>query len=267
MNDLIEKIGPILGIVAFLGLAILAFLIIQQAREVRRLREWAGRAPERANEAAEASLAAAEARGEAVADDSERTGLRGRIAGRWARLRERLAPTYAAIDRRMPVDPRYLLAVLAAGIVAAAVLTSGFGLFGGDGGDGGKPGGGGEDKDRKIEVAVLNATQEESSVTGEEITGVPGLAGKVADKVVKPAGYKAGAETNAASGLAETVVMFDDSKGGEKAAENEKQAAKLAEAIAGELGETGVIPMIPEVRDLSKGAPLALVIGADDAGF
>ena len=55
MIDLIERIGPYLGIAAFLGLAILAFLIFQQAREVRRLREWAGRAPERANEAAEAS--------------------------------------------------------------------------------------------------------------------------------------------------------------------------------------------------------------------
>ena len=54
MTDLIERIGPYLGIAAFLGLALLAFLIIQQAREIRRLREWAGRAPERKDEAAEA---------------------------------------------------------------------------------------------------------------------------------------------------------------------------------------------------------------------
>ena len=66
MTDLIDRIGPYLGIAAFLGLAILAFLIIQQAREVRRLREWAGRAPERAGEATEAEAAAAEARGEEV---------------------------------------------------------------------------------------------------------------------------------------------------------------------------------------------------------
>ena len=58
MTDLIDRIGPYLGIAAFLGLAILAFLIIQQAREVRRLREWAGRAPERATEAADATAAA-----------------------------------------------------------------------------------------------------------------------------------------------------------------------------------------------------------------
>ena len=57
----IESIGPILGIVAFVGLATLAFLLFQQARDLRRLREWAGRAPERAQEAAEAVQAAGEA--------------------------------------------------------------------------------------------------------------------------------------------------------------------------------------------------------------
>ena len=56
--DFIEDIGPILGIVAFLGFAILALLIVLQAREVRRLREWAGRAPERAVEADDATQAA-----------------------------------------------------------------------------------------------------------------------------------------------------------------------------------------------------------------
>ena len=66
MADLIEKIGPYLGIVAFGALAVLAFLIFQQAREVRRLRDWAGRAPERATEAAEATAAAVEARGAAA---------------------------------------------------------------------------------------------------------------------------------------------------------------------------------------------------------
>jgi hypothetical protein len=265
MNDLIEKIGPVLGIVAFLGLAILAFLIIQQAREVRRLREWAGRAPERAGEAADASAAAAEARGEAVEAD-EPAGP-NRLSRWWAGVRERAAPRYAALDRRMPVDPRYLLAVLAAGVVAAAVLTGGFGLLGGDdsatGGDGGK----GDEKKDKIEVAVLNATQEEDTVTGEPIAGVQGLANKVADEVVKPAGYKAGAETDAADGVAETVIMYDTSEGEADAAANEEEASELADAIAKKLGETNLVEMTEDVRELSKGAPLALLIGADDADF
>ena len=52
MLDLIEKIGPFVGLAAFIGLAVLAFLIFQQSRDIRRLRDWAGRAPERAKEAA-----------------------------------------------------------------------------------------------------------------------------------------------------------------------------------------------------------------------
>jgi hypothetical protein len=263
MTDLIEQIGPALGIAAFLGLAILAFLIVQQAREVRRLREWAGRAPERADEAAEASMAAAEARGEAA---EEEPSAPGRIASWWARAREWSAPRYAALDRRMPVDLRYLVALLAAGVVAAAVLTSGFGLIGGDDDAGGADRKAAK-KEEKIEVAVLNATQEEDTVTGEPIAGVQGLASKVADEVVKPAGYKAGAETDAASGLTETVIMFDTSEGDEEASANEREAGRLAETIADDLGNTTVVSMTDEVRALAKGAPLALVIGADDAQF
>jgi hypothetical protein len=51
--DLIDRIGAVLGLAAFLGLAVLALLYFQQARDVRRLREWAGKAPERAAAAAE----------------------------------------------------------------------------------------------------------------------------------------------------------------------------------------------------------------------
>ena len=57
--DLIEQIGALLGLAAFLGLAVLVLLYFQQARDVRRLREWAGRAPERAEAAAEEAVAAA----------------------------------------------------------------------------------------------------------------------------------------------------------------------------------------------------------------
>jgi hypothetical protein len=45
---LIERVGSFVGLASFLGLAILALLYFSQARDVRRLRDWAGRAPERA---------------------------------------------------------------------------------------------------------------------------------------------------------------------------------------------------------------------------
>ena len=49
--------------------------------------------------------------------------------------------------------------------------------------------------------------------------------------------------------------------------DNEADADELAAAVTDQLGEPEVLPMIDEVRDLANGAPLALVIGADDADF
>ena len=213
MTDLIDRIGPYLGIAAFLGLAILAFLIIQQARDIRRLREWAGRAPERKDEAADALAAVAEARGEEAALDRGRGGPRAtrRRALATGRSRRTRGSLSRPLDRRLPVDPRYVLAVLAAAVIAAAVLTSGFGIFGGDeatgGGGNGKHGGGGG-KPEKVEVSVLNATQEDT-VAGGEVVGVPGLADEVAKQVVRPAGFAVGEKADASSGFENTTVMFE----------------------------------------------------------
>ena len=254
MTDLIETVGPFLGLAAFLGLAVIAFLIFQQAREVRRLREWAGRAPERSSEAADASLAAAEARGEALPEPERERGPIGRW---WDRVRARFAPAWAEVDRRLPVDPRYLVAVLAAVLIAAVVLTSGFGLFGGDSGSGG--GGGGKSaKEKKVEVAVLNATQVENAAGGET-AAVEGLAARVADDVVRKAGFKPGKQETATTGFDETTIMYEPKA--------EDDANELAKKVSDQLGETPVTPMIDDVRSLSGDAPLALVIGADDAGF
>jgi LytR cell envelope-related transcriptional attenuator len=44
----IQEIGAYAGLAAMVGLAVLSALYFSQARDVRRLREWAGRAPERA---------------------------------------------------------------------------------------------------------------------------------------------------------------------------------------------------------------------------
>ena len=49
-SEAIEKVGSYAGVAAIVGLGVLALLYFAQAREVKRLREWAGRAPERAVE-------------------------------------------------------------------------------------------------------------------------------------------------------------------------------------------------------------------------
>jgi hypothetical protein len=46
----VEQVGSLAGFAAVVGLAILSALYFSQARDLRRLREWAGRAPERAAE-------------------------------------------------------------------------------------------------------------------------------------------------------------------------------------------------------------------------
>lgn len=45
--EILQEIGSYAGLAAVLGLAVLSVLYFSQARDVKRLREWAGRAPER----------------------------------------------------------------------------------------------------------------------------------------------------------------------------------------------------------------------------
>jgi hypothetical protein len=51
--DIVEQAGSYAGLAAVIGLGVMALLYFSQAREVRRLREWAGREPERAAELAQ----------------------------------------------------------------------------------------------------------------------------------------------------------------------------------------------------------------------
>ncbi|HTW41007.1 MAG TPA: LytR C-terminal domain-containing protein [Solirubrobacteraceae bacterium] len=50
LSSTFTKIGAIAAFAALVGIALLALLVFSQARELKRLREWAGRAPERAAE-------------------------------------------------------------------------------------------------------------------------------------------------------------------------------------------------------------------------
>ena len=56
--EIIQEIGSYAGLAAVLGLAVLSALYFSQARDVKRLREWAGRAPERTDVPQPARVAA-----------------------------------------------------------------------------------------------------------------------------------------------------------------------------------------------------------------
>jgi hypothetical protein len=62
VSDKIDQYGAYAGFASVLGLAILSLLYFAQAREVKRLREWAGRAPERAADVQDRAVAAAQQR-------------------------------------------------------------------------------------------------------------------------------------------------------------------------------------------------------------
>jgi hypothetical protein len=244
----LERIGAFLGIAAFLGLAILILLVIQQARDLRRLRKWAGTAPERA-------ITAAETKGEEVPEPEHGRLVRPFIsAGAWIHDRSAsawaaLGRAYGAADRRSPIDLRFILGFLAiAAIAGIVVLTSGFGLYGEETGKERK--GKSAPPPAKTEVAVLNGT----AASGE--AAVPGFANQIAQEV-KQAGYKLGEVGDTNTSFVETVVMYEP---GLKAA-----ARNLAGDLDGTLGRTSIQGIIPEVKNLAGKADLALVLGQDDA--
>jgi hypothetical protein len=249
----LEEIGALLGFVAFGGLAVLVFLTFQQARHLRRLREWAGRGPERAA-AIDAQRSEPEAEGEA-APGAERSP-------RFAGVREAAAARWAELDRRLPVDPRLLFGGLAAILIGVAIATGGFGLLGSDDGSGAsergrnaarnenRGGGGNRGGGSSSEVAVLNATAPPGG------TGTAGIADRLSGEV-ESADFEVGEVGNAGS-FSESVVMWR--------AGAESEAEELADALAGVLGETGVAEMTPEIESLAGDADIALVIGQDDAG-
>lgn len=242
--ELIERIGAFLGLAAFLGLGVLALLYFQQGREVRRLRDWAGRAPERA---AAAAAEAASALGPAVEEEEESVPSLGqRMRARWDGWAQRLP---GGVGDRLPA-PTYLgLIALALILIGLGAATEGFGLLGSD-----EPA---KQKDanaaapENVEVAVLNGT----AVT-QGAPGVPGLAATVADDV-KSVGYKLGPVADAKAPADESVVMYDQ--------DEEAEAQQVAEDISKLLGKTAVQKMSDEVRDQAGDATVVIVIGQDDS--
>jgi hypothetical protein len=253
--ELVKEIGAFAGLVAFLGLALLALLSFTQGRDIRRLREWAGSAPERDSERKESTSAAAQERAEEMrkleeareaerrAADLRETRRERREAGlpeltRGERLRARFSGDGHGLRSRLG-EPRYLVAifvvlVLVAGGAAYATLHSG-----GEGNGNGKQASGNV-KPSEIEVSVLNGT------------AVPGLAATFGNMVEKR-GYQLGAVTNSSSSFANSVVMFKQGNG--------REAHRLAAAL--EIAR--VQPMSADIASVAAGAPVAVVIGEDNA--
>jgi LytR cell envelope-related transcriptional attenuator len=253
--ELIKDIGAFAGLAAFLGLAVLALLSFAQGRDIRRLREWAGSAPERDSERKESTSAAAAERAEelrrleeARTAEQEAASLREerrkrREAGLPELTRsERLRETFKGSRARL-AEPRYLIALFAVFLVAAGgvayLVTQGSDDAGGDGG------GGGGDRAAKvrpseIEVTVLNGT------------AVPGLAATYGD-MVEGKGFELGAVTNSSSSFVDSVVMYQPGK------------AREAQRVAAALGISQVRTMTSDIASVSGVAPVSVIVGEDNA--
>jgi hypothetical protein len=248
----IEQIGSFAGLAAFLGLGVFALLSFAHGRDIRRLRDWAGSAPERDAERKETTSTVAAQRAEELrALEESRTAEHEAVSHREARRRrreagmpeltrrERLREGFSRFGERV-AQPRWLIAiflvvVIVAGGVAYKVVS---------GSDEGASGQGGQAAAKKqpgeIEVTVLNGT------------AVAGLAATYGNKV-ESKGFKLGAVGDASQPVEKSVVMF---KRGHK-----PEATKVSK----QLQISKLALMNAEIEAASAGAKVAVVIGEDNA--
>jgi hypothetical protein len=249
----IEQIGAFAGLAAFLGLGILALLSFTHGRDIRRLREWAGSAPERDAERKETTSTIAAQRAEELRQLEEaRTAEHEAVSHREERRRrrdaglpeltrrERFSERTSEIGARL-AEPRWLvvifivLVVIVGGVAYALVNGSGDSASGKKGKQAAaktQPG--------EIEVTVLNGT------------ATAGLAATYGDKV-EGKGFRLGAVSNTDQSFAASVVMF------------ERGHAPEARKVAKQLGISKLELMSSEVKSASAGANVAVVVGEDNA--
>lgn len=250
--DLIQQIGAVVGLAAFIGLAVLALLYFSQARDVRDLREKATFIPEGYEPAAVPPPAEA---GEVAEGDDERAreiavARQAEIARaaaerrlRFQRRRQDYRRAGEGLLARLPEGRQ--LAIIGVGVVllVAGVVFGATRLLGGEE----ETGGGGQQtaaqgpSPGQIEVAVLNGT------------AVAGLASQVGQQV-REDGFQLGPITNTETPVDTTTVMFDQG------------AQEQAQAVAAELQVGTVEPMSAEIQGIAEGAPVAVVVGEDRAG-
>lgn len=250
---MIEQIGAFAGLAAFLGLAVLALLSFAHGRDIRRLRDWAGSAPERDAERKEQTSTIAAQRAEELraleeARTAEHEALESRETRRQRRedglpeltRRERVRDSFSSFGDRLS-QPLLLAAIfLVAVLIAAGVVyavTSG--------GDEGAKGNTSTRtaqtvKPSEIEVAVLNGT------------AAAGLAATYGDKVEEK-GFEVGPITNSSETFEASVVMFKP---------GHEPEAKL---VAKRISIPKVQPMSGEISEVAQKANVAVVVGEDNA--
>ena len=250
--DLIERIGSYIGLASFLGLAILALLYFSQARDVRRLREWAGRAPERAVEmeqtatqtpAAHVPPALPASQHSLPATPFSETAVRKRKP-----LRERIRNVHIP-------HARYLALTIAGVLVLGGAAFGAVELIGGDedgttSASNPKPEQRGGDSKRRDERQV-NVDPSQVTVAVLNGTTVQGLATKISEEA-RAAGFNVGTVGNAARiDQTKSTVLY------------RKGQTTAARAVANRLGIRSTGPVDSVNGEIAGSFDAVVVVGTD----
>ena len=173
MLEIVQQIGAVAGLAAVVGLPVLSALHVSHARDLKRLREWAGRAPERS----ERSVPAVPVRGTAA----------------------------RAVPARIVIIS--LVGLLVLGGVAAYGVTH---LTGDHGGDNSGNAQANKDNGLRTKPKRTGVAVKPGNVTVAVLNGttVPGLAATLRDQIAA-AGFKKGMINNFSDQqLAQSVVQY-----------------------------------------------------------
>jgi hypothetical protein len=259
--DVVQEIGAAGGLAAVVGVAVLSALYFSHARDVKRLREWAGRAPERAGRGVTAvpGRAATPASASGLPPVAPQP-VRRTPSPQWPITRSSASRAVPRQTVRIPpgrsqpwysrIGTRYvavaLVGLLVLGGAAAYGVTQ---LTGDDGGDNS----GSEQANNKskrndaavrpgnVTVAVLNGTT------------VPGLAAALRDQIAA-AGFKKG-----------TINDFSDQQLAESIVEYAPGHEAEAKAVGRTVGISQREPVTAGSRALAGDATVIVIAGADKA--
>jgi LytR cell envelope-related transcriptional attenuator len=252
--DLIERIGSYVGLASFLGLAILALLYFSQARDVRRLREWAGRAPERAVEL-EQTAAQTQPETPATHVPPALPAAQHSLPG--------TAFSETAVRRRKPLrervrnvhipQARYLALTVAGVLVLGGAAYGAVELIGG--GEDGTTGASNATSHRKqpTDGAQRQVNVDPAQVTVAVLNGttVQGLATKISEEA-RAAGFNIGTVGNAARiDQTKSTVLYRKGQG------------SAARAVANRLGIQATGPVDSVNGEIAGSFDAVVVVGSD----
>jgi len=288
---LVQEIGSYAGFAAVVGLAVLSALYFSQARDVKRLREWAGRAPERAAEE-EARIAAQAQQAEqqrAAAAAGAATVVRpggppapppSGVPAPPPPTLPTARPAAAASPPSTPIlgnmrerdpwyrrihwpAPRYIALIVVGVLVIGAGAAYGISQLNKSSDGGGNDSaltsnaGGGSSGSSKSHHSHKAVALKPGSITVAVLNGttVTGLAATFADKV-EQAGFRRGNTNNALTQgqQAESVVEYSDGD------------IRAAQLVGKKLGISQTEKIDPQTQTLAGDATVTVIVGADKAG-